>query len=262
MKAPAFAKELAKHTESFEENFMILAELAFKVMADKRDDQHVAAIRSRVEICWEIYTSVLILTAEHLGVSSFGQCRNLFENIVSTVYLAKHPELLQDFFDHGKLIAYESLRDMGLDQKKLDVVKAEYDAIKPRFMQGNRALSWHKTTVKELVETSGLAGMYPTFYKKASSVAHGDGFIGTGFKDGKWLYNVADLPAGLYGDLALEFSYPIMVLLFEEIVPAVKFDADKELQAALEVWKNIYKKFIEDKNNEAGQAVQSGGPTT
>jgi len=235
---------------------MVLAELAFKVLADKRDDPHVAAIRSRVEICWEIYTSVLFLAAEHLGISSFGQCRNLFENIVSTVYLAKHHELLQDFFDHAKVIAYEAMRDMGLSQKKLDVVKAEYDAIKPRFMQGNRPVSWHKTSVRELVEASGLAGMYPTFYKKASSVAHGDGFIGTGYKDGKWYYDTAQLNPDLYGDLALDFSYPIMVLLFEQIVPVLKFDADKELQAALGVWQNIYKKFVEDKNNEAGQAVQ------
>lgn len=252
MKAPPFAKELAKRTEGFEENFMILAEVVFKVLGDKRDEPHVAAVRSRVEICWEIYTSVLTLSAEHLGISSFGQCRNLFENIVSTVHLAKHPELLQDFFDHAKVIAYESMRDMGLEQKKLDVVKAEYDAIKPRFMQGKRVLSWHKSSVWELVDACGLGGTYPTFYKKASSVAHGDGFIGTGFKGGKWFYDVAQLPADLYGDLALEFSYPIMVLLFEQIVPAVKFDADNELQAALQAWKNIYTKFIDGRNKQGG----------
>jgi hypothetical protein len=107
----------------------------------------------------------------------------------------------------------------------------------------------------ELVDECGLGGTYPTFYKKASSVAHGDGFIGTGFNDGKWFYDVARLPADLYGDLALEFSYPIMVLLFEQIVPAMTFDADKELQAALAAWKSIYNKFIEDKNKKAEQTV-------
>ncbi len=262
MTAPPFVKEISRRSEGFEQNFLTLAELAFSVLADERHDEHVEAIRSRVEICWEIYTSVLILVAEHLGVSSFGQCRNLLENIVSTIYLSKHPELLQDFLDHAKIIAYESLRDMGMDQKKLDVVKAEYDAIKPRFTQGNRSLAWHKTTVRELVEAAGLPGMYSTFYKKASSVAHGDGFIGTGFKDGKWYYDVSNLNADLYGDLALEFSFPIMVLLFEQIVPALKFDADNQLQAAVAVWRNIYDKFLEDKSKQAGQAVRSGRATT
>jgi hypothetical protein len=58
-------------------------------------------------------------------------------------------------------------------------MKPEYDAIKARL--GSK--KWHRTTVEKLVEKSfdtalglGETSLYKTFYKQASSFAHGDSY--------------------------------------------------------------------------------------
>ena len=108
-------------------------------------------------------------------------CRGIFERTAAIDFLAHSadPQVLDDYIDYGKLIAYELMDALNGPPQILARMKPEYDTIKARL--GDR--KWHRSTIQKLVERSfdtalgpGEKSLYQTFYKEASSFAHGDSF--------------------------------------------------------------------------------------
>jgi len=108
-------------------------------------------------------------------------CRGILERTAAIDFLANStdPQVLTDYIDYGKIIAYELMRDLDGPAQELARMKPEYDNLKARF--GKR--KWHAMTIQKPVERSfdtalgaGETSLYETFYKEASSFAHGDSY--------------------------------------------------------------------------------------
>lgn len=133
------------------------------------------------EVAWSVVDSIKLLCNRHQGVAAMVLCRGMFERTAAIDFLANSsdPQILTDYIDYGKVIAYELADGLNAPQQILNPMKAEYETIKARL--GNR--KWHRTTIERLVAASfdtalgpGEKSLYKTFYKEASSFAHGDSF--------------------------------------------------------------------------------------
>ncbi len=176
------------------------------------DDDHTNLCVNQCRVAWELWNSVCCLAGYDYGLGAMGMCRNLFELVAGTIFLIEHPEKTYDFVDYGKKIAYELVKDMKASDEYLKAFDsvADYESLRDRFgKQG-----WHGTTVKGLVEEVGMGDLYKTFYKEASSIAHGDSFVTLRYKNATW-----QLTRGIdewrpYVETALRFALTLMTLLY------------------------------------------------
>jgi hypothetical protein len=141
-----------------------------------------------------------------------GMCRNLFELVAGTIFLIEHPEKTYDFVDYGKKIAYELVKDMKANDEYLKAFDsvADYESLRVRFgKQG-----WHGTNIKGVVEAVGMGDLYKTFYKEASSIAHGDSFVTLRYKNATWQLTRGVDEWRPYVETALTFALTLMTLLY------------------------------------------------
>lgn len=158
-----------------------LLEIWRKMKRHRPGDLMEETLRCQCEVAWSVVDSVRLLCDKRQGVAAMVLCRGMFERTAAIDFLANStdPQILTDYIDYGKIVAYELAVGLSAPQKILDAMKPEYDAIKARL--GNR--KWHRTTIEKLVAASfdtalaaGEKSLYKTFYKEASSFAHGDSF--------------------------------------------------------------------------------------
>jgi hypothetical protein len=144
------------------------------------DLMHETLIR-QCEVSWSVVDSVALLCSKRQGVAAMILCRGIFERSAAIDFLANSadPQILADYIDYGKTIAYDLAEGLNAPQHIRDAMKLEYDAIKARL--GKK--KWHGTTIEKLVEASfdtalgpGERSLYKTFYKETSSFAHGDSY--------------------------------------------------------------------------------------
>jgi hypothetical protein len=200
-------------------------------------------------VVWETFTGILAMVSLELPISGLNHCRTLYENVMTTLYLLYDTNRVQDYLDHAKVVAFELNEAMGRNPKELDVVRAEYQTLKPKFVgKNNRPLFWHKMSIGKLVECvdterckalgepeGSLKGLHKTFYRQASSLAHGEGFLGMRYGNGKWYYDVKNYELSGLDSMALNFSYSLVVILCESIIRHFKLPFDKELAAIIEI---------------------------
>jgi hypothetical protein len=154
-----------------------------KIRKERLSNDREAILLLQCEAGWNLLDCMKVLAAKKQGVGVMILCRSLFERAATVDYLAtsNEPNLIADYIDYGKIVAFEVAREMDTPQLLLNNLKAEYDKLKARF--GKR--TWHKGSVSSLVEKTefnkvlqpGESGLYQGFYKETSSIAHGDSFI-------------------------------------------------------------------------------------
>jgi len=185
-------------------DYFALAKCATAVLAHKPENDLFEAAQHKCEWCWHDLTAVLTLVATECHLAAFGHTRSLYENLLTTLHLSKHPEKLADFKDYGKVASYEIFRDLlGSDKDFFEEVREEYAKLRPRFVHRGNLGNWHRTSVFSLFEEAGMEKLYHTYYKQASSFAHGDAQVGTTWRDGKWSFDIANLDPTPYGRLAV-----------------------------------------------------------
>jgi hypothetical protein len=184
------------------------------------DDDHTNVCVNQCRVAWELWNSVCCLAGYEYGIGAMAMCRNLFELVAGTLYLIEHPEKTYDFVDFGKKIAYELARDMGASSGYLKAMDAAagYAALQTRFGK----LGWHGTNVKGLVEAVGMGELYRTFYKEASSIAHGDSFVTLCCKKGEWQLTRGVNEWCVYVRTSLEFALSLMTLLYFSVNTRVR----------------------------------------
>jgi Family of unknown function (DUF5677) len=163
------------------ESLKVLA-LANRLLSAGRDDAHFQAVQSQCTSAIEVYTGVLQLVETQNGISAQALVRTLFEAIVGAVILVKHPEMLNDFRNHGKLTALRIARSIPRDSpfaKKLQIrraaASAEYDALYHHFKATGH---WHHFKTKaSFTEAELPEDFYERYYARASSIAHGNPFV-------------------------------------------------------------------------------------
>lgn len=124
---------------------------------------------AQCDVCVEIYKGILALTALDIHLPAQALCRNVFEVVITTTYVVKHPETLRDFLDFGKLVRLRSLRsvktfvnDYYQEQFKKHVAatQKEFESLDKRF--GSKWLNKMVDTLKysrRICVRSNLAGM-------------------------------------------------------------------------------------------------------
>jgi len=184
--------------------------------------EHPRAVLAQCEVAIEHYRGILALVSQKLGLPAESLARNLFELSICTIYLAKHPELLDDFIDFGTNIHYEVLaamspallaRDKSL-LNELEMREFEHDRMVAYF--GKK--SWHRRSVRELADDTGFGPLYRTFYKVSSSIAHGDSFILLRRRHLRWWTSEVNRKRwASYVETSARFAYLLMATLFEQV---------------------------------------------
>jgi hypothetical protein len=201
-----FVELLKQYDEKELDDFAELSVISGAIIDSDLKDEHFQIIQERLRVVWEVFTGILSLVAIDLPVSGLTHCRSLYENVLATLYLLYDKGKIQDYLEHAKIIAFELSEAFGRDPKQLDVVRADYEKLKPNFLtKKKRTLAWHKMSMSELADkvdelrNTALGdnvsprGIFPHmqagFYKEASSLSHGEGFLGMRFDRG-WKYDV------------------------------------------------------------------------
>jgi hypothetical protein len=177
-----------------------------------REDDHTNVCVNQCRVAWEIWNSVCCLAGYDYGLGSMGMRRNLFELVAGTLFLIRHPEKTDDFVDFGKKIAYELVRDMGANSEYLNAFEsaANYRTLASKF--GTQ--SWHGMKIRGLVDAVGMGDLYKTFYKEASSIAHGDSFMTLRYKNRTWQLTRGVNEWRTYIETSLRFALSLMTLLY------------------------------------------------
>lgn len=176
------------------------------------EDDHTNLCVNQCRVAWELWNSICCLAGYDYGLGAMGMCRNLFELVAGTIFLIEHSEKTYDFVDYGKKIVCELARDMNASNEYLKALDsaADYANLKVKF--GKRG--WHGTDIKGLVESVRMGDLYKTFYKEASSIAHGDSFATLRYKNATWQLTRGVDEWRKYVETSLEFSLSLMTLLY------------------------------------------------
>jgi hypothetical protein len=157
----------------------MLQSILLSISQMQAPSEHFQALQVICESAREIYLGLLHLIAQQLGLPAQALARTLFETVVSGVLLARQPEKLEDFRNHGKYTQLRTLHfsEFGLDEKST----AQRKALQAQFAPEIAALfaefgdqNWHKLTAKKAFVAAGFsADLYDKYYRPASAIAHG-----------------------------------------------------------------------------------------
>src|SRR5262249_52797198 len=121
-----------------------------KLRKDNYSNDREATLLLHCEAAWNMMEAIKTRAAQKQGTSVMILCRSMFERAAAVDYLARSTEadLIRDYIDYGKIVAYEVAEAMKAPQSWLDNFKAEYDAIKTKRGQKK----WHGGSVSSLVK--------------------------------------------------------------------------------------------------------------
>jgi hypothetical protein len=217
---PEYLEQLRARFPDYEVDAKAIANIGMKINFHESPELHTAAVVNQCRVAWETMNSIHCLAGYDYGLGAMGLCRNLFELVVGTIFLIENPSTLQDFIDFGKTVAYEVTEALGAESKFLSAFKqqTDYDRLKKHFGREK----WHRKNIKELVEAVGMQRLYGSFYKEASSIAHGDSFITLGFHGGRWQLSGDVHRWSHYCETSVIFSLLLMVNLYHSAIHNLK----------------------------------------
>jgi hypothetical protein len=100
--------------------------------------------------------------------------------ITSTIILAKNPEKLGDFIEHGRMTEIRMMRVIETPALKerlepaVQVTETEFQRLWAKFNE-NR---WHRLGTKEsFAQAEFESSVYDRFYRRASAIAHGQPYV-------------------------------------------------------------------------------------
>jgi hypothetical protein len=231
VRPPEYLELLKSRYPEFEQDAIIFANIGMKINQHQSPEPHTQVVVNQCRVAWEIFNSILCLAAYDYGLGAMSLCRNLFELVVATIFLIENPGKLQDFIDYGKTIAYELGGSLGADQRCLAALKkkADYDNLKKHF-GGDK---WHGRNIRGLVEAAGMEKLYGSFYKEASSIAHGDSYVTLGYRHGRWQFSKDIRTWTRYCQTSLTFSLLLMANLYHRTVHKLKLPYVPDVQAVM-----------------------------
>jgi hypothetical protein len=228
---PEYLEQLKARFPDYEADARAIANIGGKINCHESSERHITVVVNQCRVAWETMNSIHCLAGYDYGLGAMGLCRNLFELVVGTIFLIENPSTLQDFLDYGKIVAYEVSEALGADGKFLSAFKlqADYDRLKKHFGREK----WHRKRIKELVEAVGMQRLYGSFYKEASSIAHGDSFISLGFHGGRWQLSGDVHSWSHYCETSVIFSLLLMANLYYRAVHKLKLPFVSDIDAVI-----------------------------
>lgn len=230
-KLPEYIELLKSRFPEYEGDAIIIANIGKKINSHESSDDHTTVVVNQCRVAWEILNSIHCLAGYDYGLGAMSLCRNLFELVAGTIFLIENPTRLQDFLDCGKTAAYELAEALGADQRYLPAFKqkADYDKLKKHLGKEK----WHRKTIRGLVEAVGMQKLYGSFYKEASSIAHGDLFVTLGFHTGRRQLSRDVRSWSQYCETSLIFSFLLITNLYHRTVHKLKLAYVPDIQAVM-----------------------------
>src|SRR5262249_28760641 len=119
------------------------------------------------------------------GNDAMKVARGMFENSVIVLFLVRHPESLDDYFDYyyvktkkqlDYLDNYDPELVKNLPAARRTEIESDYQRVKPKFTDSRGKLrgSWIKASIRDMATEVGLEEHYLTFYSWAASMHHMD----------------------------------------------------------------------------------------
>lgn len=241
---PEYLKLLLARYPAFESDAVIIATIGTKINSFPSRDDHTDVCVNQCRVAWEWLNSIHCLIAYDYCLGAESLCRNLFELVAGTIFLIENPGKLQDFIDYGKMVAYEVVEATTNCASRISMpgvtipnardlqafrTKADYDTVKKRFGRDK----WHGKGIKALVEAVGMEALYDSFYKEASAIAHGDAYITLGYKQGRWQFSKDIRSWSRYGEVAIDFSFVGMGMLYHRAVHKLNLPFLPDIQALM-----------------------------
>ena len=141
------------------------------------------AIQAQVEVASEHFGAILASAANGFGLPAEATARNLFDLVISTLYLMQNPHLLTDFIEFGQLTVYRLMKNLRPQDPQFqqaqarDIARysAELKRLETKFDKKN---FWHGRQVIQIAEAVGgqLDQLYRTHYKTTSAIIHGSSY--------------------------------------------------------------------------------------
>jgi hypothetical protein len=246
-------KALDKIHADFDRDFTPLAYIAQTIDGYSASDMFERAIAHQCQTAWQLYLSMLLLLAKGFGFSGAVVSRSLYEYVCGAKYLIKernNSKVFSDFMDYGLKALYEAIIDKERIPPKLEL---EYQRAVDKF-KGNE--KWHRKKLVDIAHEVGLGGIYRTFYRLMSSVAHAEAFPAIMEAGIDWK-GAGGVP---YNDLlteySLEGSYMLMTSLYESAVKCLPLHCDEELKLLTSLRNKRLRVFAGEDQTDSPYSVQ------
>jgi hypothetical protein len=156
-------------------------QLAGRLLLIQQNSAHFQAVQAQCAFSIEAFRGVLEVVESQNGIAAQSLLRTLFEAVVSAVILAKHPEKLDDFMNHGKLTTFRMARAIPSNSPLASAVSAFRDATKAEcdtlYAYFKETGNWHLLKNADAFAEAGLPNnMRGRYYLRASAIAHGHPF--------------------------------------------------------------------------------------
>jgi hypothetical protein len=169
---PSFEASLARLQTQLSETL----ERQVSSLADKPEDQQFVLFFLAHQAVEEFF-DIVLLAVHGRGLGALRLLRALYERIVTTLYLMKHPEDVKDFNDyadvHARRVINHATSDGGdisrwVSTEKIAEIEEFYQRVKARFQETvcNKCEkrrdqpSWTKKDFKALAREAGLVEIY------------------------------------------------------------------------------------------------------
>jgi hypothetical protein len=157
-----------------------LLSLSNQIAESNRNDEHRTAVLAQLTFANRIFEGIIAVCEKGNGLSAETLLRTLLEALSSMVVLAKHPEKLNDFVEHGRMTELRMLRMIQVAPLKArleDIIKAtepEFQRLWDKFNER----PWHGLGTKESFAHAEFGpDIYNRYYRRASAIAHGQPYV-------------------------------------------------------------------------------------
>jgi hypothetical protein len=144
------------------------------------DDAHHGAVQAQLAFANQIFEGIGSVCEKGNGLSGETLLRTLFEAVSGAIILAKHPEKLGDFIEHGRMTELRMMRVIESPPLKerleatLKATEAEFQRLWAKFNE-NR---WHGLGTKaSFADAEFEPSVYDRYYRRASAIAHGQPYV-------------------------------------------------------------------------------------
>jgi hypothetical protein len=143
-------------------------------------DAHRGAVLAQLAFANQIFEGISAVCEKGNGLSGETLLRTLFEAVSSAIILAKHPEKLGDFIEHGRMTELRMIRVIESPPLKerlepsIKATEAEFQRLWAKFNE-NR---WHGLGTKaSFAQAEFESSIYDRYYRRASAIAHGQPYV-------------------------------------------------------------------------------------
>jgi hypothetical protein len=183
----AFASRIHERYQPVLQDCMNLVRIGNELFARDLEQPLHKVMRFIAKIVVNSNGAVLTLVTHGYGNDAMKIARSMFEGAVTSAYLRRYPDVVNDYLDYDAIRRWRLYEAMTaenpeylrrLPQETVDAMRTEHEQIVPRFTRSNGRIcdSWRKdASLHTMAHEVDLGQFYAPFYGTASGIHHMDG---------------------------------------------------------------------------------------